>query len=198
MKRFSNNVSFAAALAFVVLLSGCSAVKVDYNPTANFSQYKSFAWLPAEVKTTGNPLYKSSLTDQRVRQSIEAAFAERGIFRQAGNPDFLVGYHYYVEQKTRQVPTGYGVPFYGGWGFRPWGWGWGMPYYGGYRPYATERYDAGTLVVDIVDARTNDLVWRGSFEEAVSNPAALTRQLSRQVAKIMDKYPVRATTESRS
>lgn len=201
MKRFSNKVPLAVAVAFTVLLSGCSAVRVDYDPAANFSDYKSFAWLPAQVKTNGNPLHKSSLTDKRIQQSIEAAFAERGIFRKAGNPDFLVGYHYFVEKKTRQVPNSYGSPFMGGWGwgFRPWGWGWGMPFYGGgFRTYTTERYDAGTLVVDIVDAQTRDLVWRGSFEQAISNPAQLTRQLSRQVAKIMDKYPVRETAESRS
>lgn len=197
MKRFSHKLTLAAAVVFTVLFSGCSAVRVDYNPAANFSDYKRFAWLPADVKTTGNPLYRSSLTDKRVQQAIEAAFAERGIFRKAGKPDFLVGYHYFVEKKTRQVPNSYGSPFFGGWGwgFRPWG----MPFYGGgYRTYSTEGYDAGTLVVDIVDAQTRDLVWRGSFEQAIANPAQLTRQLSRQVAKIMDKYPVRETAESRS
>jgi hypothetical protein len=60
------------------------------------------------------------------------------------------------------------------------------------RPYV---YDAGSLVVDFVDARTDKLVWRGWSEEsvdgAIDNQALMERKIDRAVARILQRLPAR-------
>ena len=60
------------------------------------------------------------------------------------------------------------------------------------RPFV---FDAGTLTLDVVDARTNRLVWRGwaerSFDGIVDNQQWLERQVDEAVDRILRTFPVR-------
>ena len=78
---------------------------------------------------------------------------------------------------------------YGGWGWRFYPWG-GTPFPYGYAPRRTYTYTEGTLIIDMIDARTNQLVWRGSVAGTVDNPANLERQVEKAVRAILKQYPV--------
>ncbi|GAB4028535.1 hypothetical protein GCM10028809_16620 [Spirosoma gilvum] len=120
---------------------------------------------------------------------------QKGLTENTSQPDLIIGYHFFVENKTRTVanPT---TPFYGPymgwgrWGYRGWGpgwWGWGGT------QYTQEKYQAGTLVVDMVDARTHQLVWRGSVQNAVGDPSRITSQLTKEAERIVEKFPERTS-----
>ncbi|WP_245563809.1 DUF4136 domain-containing protein [Spirosoma luteum] len=57
--------------------------------------------------------------------------------------------------------------------------------------YSQEKYEAGTVVVDMVDARTKQLIWRGSAQNAIGNPTRIKEQLAREVTRIVDRFPQR-------
>ena len=59
--------------------------------------------------------------------------------------------------------------------------------------YTQEKYEAGTVVVDMVDARTKQLIWRGSVQNAISNPARIKDQLAREVQRIVERFPQRTS-----
>lgn len=180
-------------LALLVSLSGCaSLVSTDLDRSANFSQYKTFGWLPAEVSVK-NPVYNSKLIDRNIKYAVEQEFAKRGIVRNQAQPDLLVKYQTYTEKKKQNYSnyTPYS-PFYG-WGMMPYRFGWGYPYYGRWgNGFSREyTYTAGTLVLDVIDNQTNELIWRGSIEGDVDNVNRLQKQVDKAVQAIMKKYPVK-------
>lgn len=80
-----------------------------------------------------------------------------------------------------------------------------MSYRGGYLPinygywyttpyyntgYRTETFTEGTMILDFIDARSNNLVWRGSVADAVNNPARLGEEFGKAAKDILDEFPV--------
>jgi hypothetical protein len=71
-----------------------------------------------------------------------------------------------------------------GFGFGPWGWGWGGP------GAVIYTYLQGTLIVDLYDAKTRKMVWRGVATDTVSDKTSTnTEHIDKAVGKMFDKYP---------
>ena len=187
MTRFESIRPFGiAAVAVIVatsLFAGCSGMSIssDFDPTAvdKMKTYKAYSWLPA-------PQTRKRSTDQfvakRITMATEHALQKKGMERAlTGAPDFLVGWHGAIDSKLQYstVNTYYGY----GWGY----WG-GM---GTTQTYATE-YNQGSLIIDIVDAKTNELVWRGVAQAEVypqSDPDYRNQQIDSAVSKILSQFP---------
>lgn len=171
---------------------GCSPrVAVDRSSRVNFSKYETFAWMDSDVNAGQNPVYYNQLATESVESTMASVLQQKGLKEVSSRPDLLIGYHFFVEDKTRTVssPTsslygpylGWGRWGYGGWGPGYWGWGG--------QQLVQQNYKAGTLVVDMVDAKTRQLVWRGSVEDAVTAPTRITAQLTKEAERIVEKFP---------
>lgn len=191
-------------VALVLLwLSACAhSVTVEQRPGSNFSTYRTYAWADTEVKTQGdqNPLLNSPIAQENIRQAIQSELSKRGLRQVERNPDFYVTTHIYVEQAERTVvnppPPGpafaypYSVRYHGlllpvNYGY------WYSPAY--YQTTRTEQYREGTLVLDFIDAKTNNLVWRGSMVDPVNDPARLGRHFAEAARDILEKFPAGKT-----
>jgi hypothetical protein len=196
-----NILSLFVLLLAGLLVSSCAApVAVQQKPGVDFTQYKTYDWATTEVKSADskNPIYKNTLNDQQIQNAISTELSKRGIRQVAGNatPDFYLSYHLYIEEAERTVANppaaGFAYPYafaYRG-RFLPinYGYWYTTPYYNtGYR---TEAYQEGTMILDFVDARTNNLVWRGSLADAVNNPARIGDEFAKSAKDILDKFPV--------
>jgi hypothetical protein len=187
-----------AALLLVWLSACTSAVNVEQQPGTNFANYHTYAWADTEVKTQGdqNPLLNSPIAQERIRQAIEGELSQRGLRRVERNPDFLVTTHIFVEQAERTVmnntppPSAFSYPYavrYRG-ALLPVNYGYYYsPAY--YQTTRTEQYREGTLVLDFIDAKSNNLVWRGSMADPVDDPARLGKQFSEAAKDILEKFP---------
>jgi len=187
MTRFESirpfGIAAVAVIVAAVLFPGCSGMSIssDFDPTAvdKMKTYKTYSWLPA-------PQTRKRSTDQfvakRITMATEHALQKKGMERAlTGAPDFLVGWHGAIDSKLQYttVNTYYGY----GWGY----WG-GM---GTTQTYATE-YNQGSLIIDIVDAKTNELVWRGVAQAEVypqSDPDYRNQQIDSAVSKILSQFP---------
>jgi hypothetical protein len=192
-----------AALALLITLctAGCSTVNVEQRPGVNFSRYRTFDFAQTQVKTqdTQNPLYQSSIAEATIQQAIKQELAERGITQvQRGRPDFFVSTHVYVEEAERvvsnpPVAAGFAYPysvFYRG-ALLPVNYGyWYSPRYYNTGTH-TEKYQEGTMVIDMIDSRTNNLVWRGSVANPVNDPARFGKQFAEEAKDIIEKFPVK-------
>ena len=191
---------FAAAVALSSgLVTSCApAVNVEQRANVNFSKYRTFDFAQTDIKTNGdaNPLLRSSIAQDRIKQSIAGELAKRGLRQVDNNPDFLISTHTYVDQAERTVyntqpAAGYAYPYavsYRG-GFLPINYGyWYSPTY--YQTAHTEQYQEGTLIIDFIDRRTNNLVWRGSMADDVNDPGRLGSEFSKSAKDILDKFPV--------
>ena len=175
---------------FILALSGCAVT--DFDKSTDFTHYKSFSWGESEIKVE-NPVYDSDLIHKRIRKTVEEEFAKRGIVRNEQDPDFLVHYHTYTEEKERSYGGyPYRYPFYP-FGYYPFAFHWGYPYHW-MGPRQNSQYTEGTLILDIVDNGSGELVWRGSVSGDVENTAALKKQIEKGIKAIMKKYPVTPET----
>ncbi|GAB4030070.1 DUF4136 domain-containing protein [Spirosoma jeollabukense] len=189
-------ISLSLAIGFIAC---APRVTVDTAQGVDFSRFQTYSWMQSDVKAGQNPLYYNQIASQQVESTIQQALTQRGLREVSRRPDLLVGYHFFVEEKTRTIannrgPIGMYGPYYGWgrWGYRGWGpswWGWNS-----WGPmYTQEKYEAGTVVVDMVDARTKQLIWRGSVQNAISDPARIKNQLAREIQRIVEKLPQRTT-----
>ena len=140
-------VKFLPVLILFVLAS-CSSVRVnvDYDKKANFESYKTYAFLKSAI----DKVEISDLDKKRILHSIDDALVTKG-FTKSETPDLLVSI--FTKENQR-------VDIYNNSGFG-WGMGWGYnPYIGmGYsNVYSTPE---GTLYIDLIDAKTKELVWQG-------------------------------------
>jgi hypothetical protein len=163
-------------LLSVLLFAGCSSIEthVDYDRAANFSSYHTFAF--KDVRETQNPIAM-----RRVRTAIVRTLSSRGYSETPdGTPDLWLVLHTRTHRQA-QVTT-----WSSGWG---WGWRWRGPYWTTAR---VEQIPVGTLMVDLVDTKAKELVWRGSASRVVdADESPQTREVKVQQAvdKLFDGFP---------
>jgi hypothetical protein len=175
-------------MAALLLLLAASCAVTDLDRSADFYRYKTYAWGKSEVKVN-DPVYSSDLINKNVRSTVENELSSRGIHKNTKNPDFLISYHTYTkekEQTTGGMYYGYPYPFR----FYRYGFGWGFPYAWS-NPPRTATYTEGTLMIDVIDAHSKELVWRGVVKGNVDNIPALQKQIQKGIRAIMKKYPVK-------
>lgn len=156
-------------------LTSCSPfqVKSDYAETANFNSYRSY-------KLRIDDLKLNDIDKDRVLNEVSKQLKMKGLMV-SDNPDLLVN----VKANHKKVQDIQGSRPYGmyGWG-RPFGWGVGMS-----RTW-TQNYNQGALILDLIDAKTQKLVWQGVGSGiSVDSPKSKQKQIPEIVAEIMSNYP---------
>jgi hypothetical protein len=176
------------ALAPALLLLGCSpfSIKYDFDPRASFQTYKTYDWHTAGAKdpgrTEGRP---NPIMDRRVRRILEQELAARGFQHRDGDPDFLLGYYPVYRDRFVQTYTAMGPAWGYGWG-RPWGYGAGAGF------MEIQAFREGSIVLEVLDAKTNQMVWQGVAEGALSglgDPQDAEEQVTQAVRKLLAKFP---------
>jgi hypothetical protein len=185
MKHILKVVAIAGSLFFA--LTGCAVTDIDR--AVDFNRFRSFTWGTSEA-LADDPVYKSDLINRNIEETVKEEFAKRGIQFDPENPDFLVSYKTYTEEK-KSYDRGPYYPFMP-WrfGYFPFAYGYGMFPYPWYYPARMHQYTEGTLIIDIVDNKTKETVWRGTVKGNVEDTNTLQKQIRKGIKAIMKKYPV--------
>jgi hypothetical protein len=175
-RRSPMKLTRLATLTLVVAALGCSTLKIstDYAPGTDFSKYKTF------TLKQGNPP-KNQIAADRVAAAMTSALEAKGFKRVEEGGDLNVFTHFQAGKETQLNTTGYG---YGGWG----GWRWG----GGMQTTTVQEIPTGTLVVDVVDGKTNNAVWRGIAKDEISSsatPEERTKKLNEVFTALFENFP---------
>jgi hypothetical protein len=174
-----NRIIVLGALVCAISPAIAHKVRVDFDHGTHFLRYKTYSWMAAANTPPDGGLFPNQLMQQRIVGLIEEALAARGFKRVEKGGDLLISYGIQVSE-TPQFTT-----FYNGTG-PGWGWGWGS----GISTTTVQTIYEGTLVVDLVDANQNKLVFQGTSRQTISSrPATNTRRLARAVNEIFEKYP---------
>jgi hypothetical protein len=157
-------------------------VNTDFDKDADFIKYKTYAYQVCH--RVENPL-----VDKRIVKELESRIAMEGLTVAEADPDVNVTYHSSTSEEFALDTSTWGYGF-----GRGWYWGHGGGSFGGGGPVSTtttvRKYTRGTLVVDIWDARTKQLVWRGTATDTVSeNPEKNEKNLKKAMEKMFRKYP---------
>jgi len=181
-----------ALLLSALLALACATLEVgsDWDREVDFSRLHVFGILESkpDERGEGDPRL-SELTDRHTERAIEQVLSARGYTLVTQGPaDFFVVYTNDIHEEQRLVGYGYGVG--SEWAYYP-RYGWGA--YGGWvDPYiAIEQrtFTYGTLVLDILDAATNRLLWRGWAEGALTPSTDMQARIELAVGEILARFP---------
>jgi hypothetical protein len=173
----TQSLVMAVALSIASASAFAQDVKVDFDKDANFGAIKTFA---VKIGTSWN----NPLSEKRVVTEIEQALTEKGWTKaEADKADAIVVLHGATE-KEKTLNTFYSGG-YGGYGWR--GWGAGSM---GTATTTTSEYMVGTLVVDIFDAKSKQLLFRGTAQDELSDkPEKNVKKLAKASDKMFKDFP---------
>ena len=175
--KAQNTLFFSIATLFVLTAASfAQQVKTDYDHNANFGQYRTFSW--EKVKT------QDPLLVNRIKDAVNGALTAKGWTQVESGGDVCI-LAMEITQNQQTLNT-----FYDGFGG---GWRWrGLGGFGD-ATTTTETYQVGTLVVDLFDAKTKTLIWRGSSSDTLSSNADKnTKNLDKGVQKMFAHFPPEA------
>lgn len=150
-----------------ILCNGCSpmSVRTDFDEQTNFESYETYMWMKSKDKSGA----KNQMADRRIKQVADEHMELKGFNKatKVNKPDMLLIYHLGLKDKF-QVD------------------------YDDYSQRAKVlHYKKGTLILDIIDAKSNQLVWRGWASGVFKNPEAeaVEGHINKAINGIMEKFP---------
>ena len=181
MKVFKAPLGVLFLLALVPAAFG-SSTKSDYQKDFDFSQLHSFTF--KTDRDSKDPLMAKTIEAQRIQSALASQLQANGFKQSADNPDFIVAFYSRTQQKTQVNSFGYGPG---------WGWGYGVPFRGrwrwGYGPNIwTSTYTQGCVMADIVDSKTNEVVWRGVVKDTVNGIGQSEKQANNAAKDLVQRF----------
>ncbi|PWT71890.1 MAG: DUF4136 domain-containing protein [Bacteroidetes bacterium] len=177
---------FLALTTVLFVISSCEpSLKVtsDYDKEVNFSQYKTFRMVQLDQQHQTI----SQLNQQRIINAVINEMKKKGFIETADNPDLHVNAIIILQDK-KSVTANTNYYGYGGY-YRPYGWG-GAGMSSSHTTYDVQNYKDGSLIIDVVDARTQKLLWEGIGNKEIDKPASdPDKAIAEAVASIMANFP---------
>ena len=177
-----------AALIATLALAGsafAANVSTDYDHSKNFRQYHTFSFYKVQ---TADPFF-----DDRIKTEMTADLTKAGyqMVPSGGDLNITIFENEKDQQEYNTFYNGLGGGGFG-WGGRGWGGGWG----GGFGQTTTtvQQVPVGTLMVDMYDASSHQLVWRGKATSQLSNKSDKnTKTLDKDIDKMLNGFPPKAS-----
>jgi hypothetical protein len=147
----------------MMLLLTSSLQAVEYDHAVDFSQYRTWSW------QAGVPVPPEPVPDRRIREAVARELAARGLAKVERDPALLVRYHAARSTRIELLPLDSGSA----------------------APLTGVRYvETGSLVVDLLDAVSGRVVWRGHATGALRyGPKEIAAQIDAAVAELMSRFP---------
>jgi len=170
----------ACMLICLGLMVSCATiydVKYDYDKQTDFTALKTYDWIAVPDQAG-----MDDLSLQRVKKAVDAELMAKGLKKRSADPDFLIAEHIGSKDKVQVTDWGYQYGAHG-------------RYMGGYwgpRNVSTYEYEEGWLILDFVDAKSKNLIWRGTAKAEVQNidsPEKSEQLINKAVKEILKKYP---------
>ena len=166
-----NKHIFTSLFVIVALTTVAMAAKVsaDYDHSAKFSDYRTYSWTKVEAA--------NSIWDARVKAAVDKELAAKGWTQvpSGGDVSVVAVASTRTEQQLNTYYNGFGGRRFGGFGNAT---------------TAVDKYRVGTLVVDMFDRSSRNLIWRASASDTLSgNPEKNTKNLNKGVQKMFSHFP---------
>jgi Domain of unknown function (DUF4136) len=163
-------------MAWVVGIAACAVVlgqdvTTNSMPGTNFAQFHTYKWV-----TVQGAQYPNQIVDQEIKQAVDSQLAAKGLTKtDADNADLYVAYQVGLQQQQQ-------------WN----AWGMGRGFGGGMGQATSSTIENGTLVLDMYDPKTKQLVWQGRASKTLnpsSNQQKNENNLNKAMAKLLKKFP---------
>lgn len=153
----------------------------DFAPNIDFSEYKTYTWAQPADNAAQATRGVDQITERRIIAAVDEQLESKGYSKvTSGKPDFVVNFVGMAQDKV-DVTT-----WHTGWGYYGW--------YGG-TTVDVRNWTEGTLIIDIIDAESTDLSWRGLAQAAIGqsrSPEERNSLINQAVAGILSNFPPRS------
>ncbi len=168
---------------FLVGLVGCSSLTIyrDFDSDIDFSQYRKYVWLTGD-SIPGNQLSRNPLMQKRVKAVVDSILAARGLQKVETErlADLMVLVYRGIEEKIEIED-----------------WGGRERYSPSWRPVdeqlvTVDQYEEGTLTIDFVDLKREQMVWRGMAKKVLPgnrDPRKMEKLIKRVIEQILSPFP---------
>ena len=169
-----------AKLVILSILLGSSLwaqkVKVGYDKQADFSKFKTYAWIPSQA-----PIARPLLA-AHIAGTTDEELVKKGLQKVESNPDVLITQYGGVDTQGGVAATD---PTYMAYGGLP------PPVWTGSVPAAVSHAEEGYLTMDVVDARSKQLLWRGKVKVHLDyeHKEKALDQVEKALGKLLAEYP---------
>jgi hypothetical protein len=174
----SRRVRLAVLLIGVLGCAPAISVDHDYDSAADFAAIETYDWLAQPAGGGARPgLARNDLLEARIQRSANAELAAKGFTQDSSAPDVLLACHAGARDRISVTDWGYGYGRFGRWR------GGGV---------SVHRYKEGTLILDVIDARTKELIWRGSAQGTLdpgASPQERDAHIADAVARMLAAFP---------
>jgi len=178
MKRLSLTLGLALLVGSGSALASAHS---DYTKSFPLQTLKTFAFKD-QRRISRDPLANNAIWANDVKDAIRRDLTEHGMIEATdGPPDFFVAFYVGLQDRYDMSSIDYGMPFFHR-GYRSGWWGWPR----GYDVWAVP-YTQSTVIVDVIDARTNQLVWRGHDVDTL-NADHPDKTLSKAVDNVLSRF----------
>ncbi|HZX74431.1 MAG TPA: DUF4136 domain-containing protein [Cyclobacteriaceae bacterium] len=170
-----------AALILLVICYGCSErirAYSEYDHEFHLGEYSTFNWAKKIHLDPGkDSLFNTGENEAKMKSAVRRQLEVRGYKLTPDLADFKVYSHIIVNDQTVMTPEPYGF---------------------NYSPYwiqlgtNTFPYGAGTIIIDVLDTKTNNLTWRGwavAPMEDLETPEKVDELITTAIGKIFKKFP---------
>lgn len=162
-------IMLAILLGLMAVSAAAQSVQTDYDRSFRFSDLKTFSFANQRRAAT-DPLASDTLNDGRIRNGLESHLAANGFKIQDEKADFVIAY--YVTTKNKLNVQDYGF---------------GPPRWFGSRDIRVNQYSEGTLMVDFIDAKNNQVIWRGRASGTLEMKG-VDKKISKSVEKLVNQF----------
>lgn len=182
-------------LSFVFLLASCSSTAhIEKDDNADFSRYKTFAWVDKDGEGKNDRNRSNDLTEQKMREAVNKELERTAGWRESKNrPDVLLSYDVLVERSTQQTSNPVYSQPYSRLVYNPYTRRYTTIYY----PSQFVGYDRderpikeGTVTISMIDTKTDKTVWQGWATDEVSSRNLTTKEIQNSVRSIFKKFDV--------
>lgn len=185
------HMKIATSLSLMMILFtsvAFSQAKADYDKTVDFSKYKTYSFAGWQ---DGSDAILNDFDKKRIHDAFASEFSARGMeYVQSGGDAVVTLFITTADKVNTTAYTNYtgGMGYRGRWGYAYGGMGMGSAT----TTVSENEYTEGTLVVDIYDESSKNLIWQGLLTSTVQeNPQKREKTIPKNVKKLMKKYPVK-------
>jgi hypothetical protein len=172
LRQFS--LVLVGALVFATGILSAQEVRYNFMPGTDFSKFHTYKWIGI-----GGGAHPNQIVDAQIKQSVDSQLASKGLTKVQGDKaDLYIGYQTAVDKERQWNAFGTGG------GIR----------WGGMGTATSTAISVGTLVLDIYDPTTKQLVWTGTATKTLdpsSNQQKNQQRLDKAMAKLLKNYPPR-------
>lgn len=169
-------------LMFLNFTNSYAQISSDFDHNVDFSQFKTYNFEPGTFINEGKTQEADALLEQKVESAVSAQLNAKGLKQTSSNPDLIISYTAGAQRKTEieSAPGFAGPGIYGG--------GW---YVDSYDTFWTNTYTEGTLIIDVNDAKSDELVYRVYGAGEMKKPEKRQKQIDKVAEKGFKDFPAK-------